>query len=41
MVDVPPRSIRGWQAGPDGMEMIAFAGHGGEAEMIQGGWTDP
>jgi quercetin dioxygenase-like cupin family protein len=39
---VPPASWRGWEAGPDGMELLAFGEHvdGGddESEMQMGWW---
>jgi uncharacterized cupin superfamily protein len=36
-----PRSMRGWEAGPEGLEMLAFGGHAeNDAEMQPGWWTD-
>ncbi len=36
-----PSAMRGWEAGPDGMELLAFGGHAeNEAEMEQGWWKD-
>ena len=41
LVFVPAQTIRAWEAGPDGMELVAFGTHGGgEAEMVQGWWDD-
>ncbi len=42
LVFVAPASMRAWEAGPDGMELIAFGGHtdGAGAEMDQGFWED-
>jgi mannose-6-phosphate isomerase-like protein (cupin superfamily) len=37
----PPSSMREWEAGPDGLEILAFGGHAEEdAEMQPGWWTD-
>jgi mannose-6-phosphate isomerase-like protein (cupin superfamily) len=34
-------TMRGWEAGPDGMELLAFGHHvEGDATMEQGWWTD-
>jgi mannose-6-phosphate isomerase-like protein (cupin superfamily) len=36
-----PETIRQFEAGPDGLELIAFgAGDTGDAEMLDGWWTD-
>ncbi len=36
-----PDTMREWEAGPDGMELLAFGHHvEGDAEMEQGWWTD-
>jgi quercetin dioxygenase-like cupin family protein len=49
IIDVGPRDVvhcgkdtmRGWEAGPDGMELLAFGHHvEGDATMEQGWWTD-
>ncbi len=41
VVYCPPDSMREWEAGPDGLEMIAFGGHAdNESEMQPGWWTD-
>ena len=41
IVYVPPKAVREWEAGGDGMELLAFGGHvEGDAEMMQGFWTD-
>jgi quercetin dioxygenase-like cupin family protein len=41
IVFVGPNVMREWEAGPDGMEMLAFGGHAeGDTEMAQGWWTD-
>jgi mannose-6-phosphate isomerase-like protein (cupin superfamily) len=41
VVYVGPGAIREWEAGEDGMEMLAFGGHAeGDAEMKPGWWTD-
>lgn len=40
-VRLPPESARGFEAGPDGLELIAIGfGEGGEAEILQDFWTD-
>jgi len=40
VVFVPPDSMRSWEAGEDGMELIAFGGHteGAAADMDQEFW---
>jgi mannose-6-phosphate isomerase-like protein (cupin superfamily) len=41
VVFVPPGTMREWEAGGDGMEMVAFGGHvEGDAEMKPGWWSD-
>ncbi len=37
-----PGAMRAWEAGPDGLEMLAFGAHaeGEELHMEQGWWTD-
>ena len=41
VVYVAPNAIRAWEAGEEGMELLAFGGHAeGDAEMTQGWWTD-
>jgi quercetin dioxygenase-like cupin family protein len=41
VVYVAPGAMREWEAGEDGMEMLAFGGHvEGDAEMKPGWWTD-
>ena len=37
-----PTAMRGWQAGPDGMELLAFGAHneGENTEMDREFWTD-
>jgi quercetin dioxygenase-like cupin family protein len=41
VVYVAPKAMREWEAGEDGMEMLAFGGHAeGDAEMQPGWWTD-
>jgi mannose-6-phosphate isomerase-like protein (cupin superfamily) len=41
VVYCPPAAMRGWEAGPDGLELLAFGDHvEGDGEMKQGWWTD-
>jgi mannose-6-phosphate isomerase-like protein (cupin superfamily) len=42
VVYVPPASMRAWEAGDEGLEMIAFGAHteDGGFEMEQNWWTD-
>jgi mannose-6-phosphate isomerase-like protein (cupin superfamily) len=41
VVRVAPTTARGFEAGPDGLEFIAFgAGEGGEATMLESFWED-
>jgi quercetin dioxygenase-like cupin family protein len=41
VVYVPPASMREWEAGPDGLELLAFGGHAeSDTEMQPGWWTD-
>jgi mannose-6-phosphate isomerase-like protein (cupin superfamily) len=41
VVYVAPKAVREWEAGSEGMEILAFGGHTeGDAEMTQGWWTD-
>jgi mannose-6-phosphate isomerase-like protein (cupin superfamily) len=38
---VAPQVIRGFEAGPDGLELLAFgARHDGDGEVLAGWWTD-
>ena len=40
-VRLPPASARGFEAGPDGLELIAIGfGEGGEAEILRDFWND-
>ncbi|HLY93569.1 MAG TPA: hypothetical protein VKP14_01865 [Gaiellaceae bacterium] len=40
-IRVAPGTMRNWEAGPDGIELIAFgAGESGDAEMAQDWWSD-
>jgi mannose-6-phosphate isomerase-like protein (cupin superfamily) len=38
----PPDAMREWEAGPDGLELLAFGAHteGEEPQMQPGWWTD-
>jgi len=41
VVYCPPAAMREWEAGPEGLEMLAFGGHAEhDAEMKPGWWTD-
>ncbi len=41
VVYCPPEAMREWEAGPEGLELLAFGGHAeNEAEMQPGWWTD-
>jgi mannose-6-phosphate isomerase-like protein (cupin superfamily) len=41
VVRVAPSTARGFEAGPDGLEFLAFgAGEGGEATMLESFWED-
>ena len=41
VVYCPPSAMREWEAGPDGLELLAFGGHAeNESEMQPGWWTD-
>jgi quercetin dioxygenase-like cupin family protein len=41
VVYCPPTSMREWEAGPQGLEMLAFGGHApDDAEMQPGWWID-
>ena len=36
-----PQAMREWEAGPDGLELLAFGGHAeNDVEMQPGWWTD-
>jgi mannose-6-phosphate isomerase-like protein (cupin superfamily) len=38
---VPPPLARGFESGPDGLELLAIGfGEGGDAEMLDGFWND-
>jgi mannose-6-phosphate isomerase-like protein (cupin superfamily) len=38
---IPPQTARAFEAGPDGMELIAIGfGEGGDAELIEDFWDD-
>jgi mannose-6-phosphate isomerase-like protein (cupin superfamily) len=40
-IRVAPEVIRAFEAGPEGIEMLAFgARHDGDGEVIQGWWSD-
>lgn len=40
-VRVAPQVFRSWEAGPDGLELLAFGRrHEGDAEFVQNWWTD-
>lgn len=42
VVYCPPQVMRGWTAGPDGMEMLAFGAHaeGEQAHMDRDWWSE-
>jgi mannose-6-phosphate isomerase-like protein (cupin superfamily) len=41
VVYCPPAAMRAWEAGDDGLELIAFGHHAeGDGEMEQGWWAD-
>lgn len=41
VVYCPTGVMREWEAGPDGLELLAFGGHAeGDSEMQPGWWTD-
>ena len=41
IVHVKPDAMREWEAGPDGLELLAFGGHAeDDADMQPGWWTD-
>jgi uncharacterized cupin superfamily protein len=41
VVYCPPAAMREWEAGEDGLELLAFGGHAdNDAEMQPGWWTD-
>lgn len=41
VVYCPPEAMREWEAGPDGLELLAFGGHAeNESEMEPGWWVD-
>jgi quercetin dioxygenase-like cupin family protein len=41
VVRVAPKVARGFEAGPDGLEFLAFgAGESGDAEMLESFWED-
>lgn len=41
VVYCPPSAMRAWEAGPDGMELLAVGDHvEGDGELEQGWWTD-
>lgn len=41
VVYCPPAAMRAWEAGPDGLELLAFGSHAeGDAEIRPGWWTD-
>jgi quercetin dioxygenase-like cupin family protein len=41
VVYCPPQAMREWEAGPDGLELLAFGGHAeNDGEMQPGWWTD-
>ncbi|HEY2258938.1 MAG TPA: cupin domain-containing protein [Solirubrobacteraceae bacterium] len=41
VVYCPPSAMREWEAGPEGLELLAFGGHAdNESDMERGWWTD-
>ncbi len=41
VVYCPPATMRAWEAGPDGLELLAFGSHtDGDGDMTMGWWTD-
>ena len=41
VIRVSPKVARGFEAGPDGLELLVFgAGESGDAEMIESFWAD-
>jgi uncharacterized cupin superfamily protein len=41
VVYCPPSAMREWEAGPEGLEILAFGAHAeSDAEMQPGWWTD-
>jgi quercetin dioxygenase-like cupin family protein len=41
VVFCPPEAMRAWEAGPDGLELLAFGGHADDdVEMQPGWWSD-
>lgn len=40
-VRVPAAAVRGFEAGPDGLELLAVgARHEGDGEIVEGWWAD-
>ena len=40
-IRVAPSTMRNWEGGPDGLEIVAFgAGEAGDADMTNGWWSD-
>jgi hypothetical protein len=38
---IPPQTARAFEAGPDGMELIAIGfGEGGDSELIENFWAE-
>jgi quercetin dioxygenase-like cupin family protein len=41
VVYCPPGVMRAWEAGPDGLELLAVGHHAeGDGEVVQGWWSD-
>jgi hypothetical protein len=41
LVYCPPDAMREWEAGPDGLDLLAFGGHADDdTEMQRDWWTD-